>query len=37
MGKEDVKPADAKSLFSGKASGMSFDKFDEKVFHRDSW
>jgi hypothetical protein len=34
MGKEDAKPADAKSLFSGKASGMSFDKFDEKVL---SW
>ena len=34
MVKEEVKSTDAKSLFSGKASGMTFDKFDEKVL---SW
>jgi hypothetical protein len=34
MVKEETKSTDAKSLFSGKASGMTFDKFDEKVL---SW
>ena len=35
MDKEkSTKNADPKTLFSGKASGMSFDKFDEKVL---SW
>ena len=27
---EEAKSTDAKSLFSGKATGMTFDKFDEK-------
>ena len=31
---EEAKSTDAKSLFSGKASGITFDKFDEKVL---SW
>jgi hypothetical protein len=35
MDKEkNAKPVDPKSLFSGKASGMTFEKFDEKVL---SW
>ncbi len=34
MVKEETKSTDVKSLFSGKASGMTFDKFDEKVL---SW
>jgi hypothetical protein len=34
MVKEETKSTYAKSLFSGKASGMTFDKFDEKVL---SW
>ena len=31
---EEAKSTDAKALFSGKATGLSFDKFDEKVL---SW
>ena len=31
---EEAKSTDAKSLFSGKATGITFDKFDEKVL---SW
>jgi hypothetical protein len=31
---DEAKSTDMKSLFSGKASGLSFDKFDEKVL---SW
>ena len=32
--REEEKSTDIKSLFTGKASGLSFDKFDEKVL---SW